>query len=164
MSGPALDRLPQPFTFLPAAELADESLNLVLHECQPAEASVWQVPAYIFHIQLRATGEIIGRVSLRIASEDQLKYSGHVGYQIDSDYRGNHYAERAARLVLSIARRHGFSEVWITCNPDNPASQRTIERLGATFIETVDVPDDYPMPAGAIRQKRRYRLRLDPLP
>lgn len=153
-----------PFEFLPTVELKDTLLELVLEECQSAEESVWRVPAYIFGVQLRESGKIIGRVSLRIGSEKQLKYSGHIGYQIDADHRGNHFAERAARLVLPIARRHGFSEVWITCNPDNPASQRTIERLGATFIETVDVPDDYPMPLGAIRQKRRYCLRLDPLP
>lgn len=152
------------FTFLPAIDLKDSLLELVLLECQSAEASVWRVPAYIFHIQLRATAEIIGRLSLRIGTEEQLKYSGHIGYEIDPAHRGNHFAERAARLVLPIARRHGLVEILITCNPDNPASQRTIERLGATYIETVDVPDDYPMPAGAIRQKRRCRFKLDPLP
>ena len=157
------DISPEPFVFLPAIDLKDSLLELVLDECQPAGQSVWGVPAYIFRIQLRATGQIIGRVSLRIGSEEQLRYSGHIGYQIDPDHRGNHYAERAARLVLPIARRHGLSEVWITCNPDNPASQRTIERLGATYIETVDVPDDYPM-ADGIRQKRRYCLKLDPSP
>ena len=155
---------PEQFEFLPAVELKDSLLELVLDECQPAEKSVWQVPAYIFSVQLRATGKIIGRVSLRIGSEEQLKYSGHIGYQIDPDYRGHHYSERAARLVLPIARRHGLNEVWITCNPDNPASQQTIERLGAKYIETVDVPEDYPMSPGAMRQKRRYCLKLDPSP
>lgn len=155
---------PEPFKFLPAVELEDSLLELVLLECQSAEESVWRVPAYIFHIQLRATAEIIGRVSLRIGTEEQLKYSGHIGYEIDPAHRGNHFAERAARLVMPIARRHGLSEIWITCNPDNFASQRTIERLGATYVETVDVPDDYPMPAGAIRQKWRCRFKLDPLP
>lgn len=154
---------PEPFKFLAPIDLKDSMLELVLHECQPAEESVWGVPAYIFHIRLCATGQIIGRVSLRIATEEELKYSGHIGYQIDPDHRGNHYAERASRLVLPIARRHGLNEVWITCNPDNPASQRTIERLGATYIETVDVPEDYPMSPGSIRQKRRYCLKLDPL-
>ena len=163
MSQPASGRTQESFAFLPTVNLKDELLELVLLECQSAEESVWKVPAYIFHIQLRTTAEIIGRVSLRIGTEEQLKYSGHIGYEIDLAHRGNHFAERAARLVLPIARRHGLVEIWITCNPDNPASQRTIERLGATYIETVHVPDDYPMPAGAIRQKRRYRLKLDPL-
>ncbi len=164
MSQPASGRTQESFAFLPTVNLKDELLELVLLECQSAEESVWGVPAYIFGIQLRTTGQIIGRVSLRIGSEEQLRYSGHIGYQIDSAHRGHHYAERAARLVLSIARRHGLREVWITCNPDNPASQRTIERLGATYIETVDVPEDYPMAPGAMRQKRRYSLKLDPSP
>lgn len=164
MSRPASDRVRESFAFLPTIDLKDDLLELVLVECQSAEESVWRVPAYIFQIQLRATSENMGRVSLRIGSEEQMKYSGHIGYQIDPDHRGHHYAERAARLVLPIARRHGLGEVWITCNPDNPASQRTIERLGATYIETVDVPEDYPMSPGSIRQKRRYCLKLDPSP
>jgi tagatose 1,6-diphosphate aldolase len=75
-------------------------------------------------------------------------------------FRGHHYAERATRLLLPLARAHGMSELWITCSPNNPASRRTIERLGAGYVETVDVPTTYPLPDGEIRQKRRYRLEL----
>jgi tagatose 1,6-diphosphate aldolase len=50
--------------------------------------------------------------------------------------------------------------LWITCNPDNTASRRTLDRLGAEFVEIVSVPDDYPLIAGTLRQKCRYRLEI----
>jgi RimJ/RimL family protein N-acetyltransferase len=48
--------------------------------------------------------------------------------------------------------------VWITCHPGNTPSIRTIEALGATYVETVDLPPGHPARLAGERQKRRYRL------
>ena len=77
---------------------------------------------------------------------------------MDEPHRGHHVAERACRLVLPFATACGLSPVWITCGPDNPASARTLQRLGAELVEIVDVPADYPLPPGADRRKCRFRL------
>jgi len=89
-----------------------------------------------------------------------VQYIGHIGYAVQEAFRGRHFAERAVRLVLPLAAEHGINPIWITCGPDNAASRRTIERLGAAYVETVDVPDDYPLNPGMIRKKCRFRLDL----
>ncbi|MGE5611779.1 MAG: GNAT family N-acetyltransferase, partial [Bacillota bacterium] len=102
----------------------------------------------------------MGHVSFRIGDHWNIKYAGQIGYVVEEAFRGHRYAERSSRLLLPFVRRHGLEEIWITCGPDNLASRRTLEGLGAELVEIVDVPPEYPMPEGAIRQKCRYRLRL----
>jgi RimJ/RimL family protein N-acetyltransferase len=104
---------------------------------------------------------IAGSISLRIGHNLNLdRYLGHVGYHVLPPARGHHFAERAARLLLPIARAHGHRHLWITCNPDNLASRRTCQRLGAHFIDTVPIPKDNPLHSQGDRQKSRYRLDL----
>ncbi len=148
------------FQFLDPGVLHDGELELVLTECQQADSSIWGVPAYIFHICRQPPGEKMGHISFRIGDRWNMKYAGEIGYVIDERFRGNHYAERSCRLLLPFVRQHGLVKLWITCGPDNLASRRTLERLGAELVEVVDVPAQYPMPEGTIRKKCRYRLRL----
>jgi tagatose 1,6-diphosphate aldolase len=63
-------------------------------------------------------------------------------------------------MIIPVARRHGMQHLWITCQPDNLASCRTLERLGAECVGVVEVPADYPLDAGAVRQKMCFRLQL----
>ena len=108
-------------------------------------------PGYYFWLPLcgRSTRPIVpfaGTLSLRIGHDaDLLRHWGHVGYGVFPPARGWRYAERGVRLVMPLAKRHGLRELWITTNPDNLASRRTCERLGATLAETVDVPADHPL-------------------
>jgi predicted acetyltransferase len=140
---------------------SDRDLTLVLTECRQAADSIFDVPYYTFELRHADSGDCMGRIRLRIGwNEQTIRYAGQVGYAVEPRFRGHHYAERACRLILPLAGRHGRSELWITCQPDNLASRRTLERLGAELVEIVSVPDSYPLDAGAIRQKACYRLRL----
>jgi predicted acetyltransferase len=123
------------------------------------------VPQYIFWMRLRREfhppAPMAGTLGLRIGTSDDLRlYLGNVGYNVYPVSRGNHYAERAVRLVLPLAQRHGMRELWITCNPDNIASRKTCERLGAEMIDVVTVPSDHLLYQRGDREKCRYRLVL----
>jgi len=123
------------------------------------------VPSYRFWVRHRgvdhADRPIAGAVSLRISdSFDTVEYFGHIGYHIFPASRGKHLAERATRLLLPFVRQHGKTHVWITCDPGNIASQRTLERLDAEFVETVNVPVEHPLFERS-QQKSRFLLRLD---
>ena len=83
-----------------------------------------------------------GSDSASVSTHAIERYAGHLGLRGVPAFRGNRLAERSCRLILPLARRHGFHELWITCNPDNWPSRRTCERLGAELIDTVDVPRD----------------------
>lgn len=127
-----------------------------------------QSPSYHFWMKIDDAGPavkgrlaIAGGISLRIGDNSDLRlYVGHIGYNVYPPHRGHHYAERATRLVLPLARRHGMRELWITTNPDNTASRRSCERLGATLVETVDLPPWHDLYARGERRKCRYRLVL----
>jgi len=72
--------------------------------------------------------------------------------------RGHRYAARAVRLLLPLARRLGLDPLWITCDPENAASRRTLELAGAELVETVDVPPDCVIFQSGHPRKCRYRL------
>lgn len=149
------------FSFLDPGALRDGELTAVLAARNPADPAKGWVPAYVFDLHVDGVDGPVGRVGLRIGSNSTLElYAGHIGYGIAPEWRGHHYAERGVRLILPLARRHGFSTLWITCNPDNWPSRRTCERLGAEFVETVTIPPEHEMALKGEREKCRYRLTL----
>ncbi len=135
--------------------------------CDPNQDKAGVVAAYRLWMRLLPTGDgeptlpFAGRVTLRIGHGKTLeRYLGHVGYEVFPSCRGRRLAERAVRLVLPLARAHGVKPLWITCDPDNAASRRTCERLGAQLVGTVDVPRRHPLRRYGHVRKCRYRLEL----
>jgi predicted acetyltransferase len=150
-----------PFQFIEPGQLIDGHLELVLVEKKPGDPAKDIVPAYAF--EMRHTGHIqsVGNIELRIGHTFRLdQFGGQIGFSVDPGYRGHHYASRSVRMLLPLARRHGLQTIWITCNPENIASRRTCERLGAKFVEIVDLPPDHEMYQRGDRQKARYRLEI----
>jgi predicted acetyltransferase len=149
------------FQFLDPGELHDDDITLQLAATQPADPAKGWVPYYVFHILSVDTGCRAGEIHLRVGDTEHMHlYGGHVAYGVRPEYRGRHFAARALRLVMPLARRHGLAELWITCNPENAASRRTCELAGADFIEIVDLPPHVDMYREGERQKCRYRLDL----
>ena len=87
----------------------------------------------------------MGNCSLRVGYNDNLYYGGHIGYGVDEEYRGHHYAAKACRLLFSLARKHGMEYLYITCDPDNLPSRRTLEYLQGTLVEIAQLPEDNEM-------------------
>ncbi|MBN1978440.1 MAG: GNAT family N-acetyltransferase [Anaerolineae bacterium] len=149
------------FEFHEPGELIDGDLQLILEETRPADPAKGFVPEYRFKMVPVGQEEKIGGINLRIGDNERLaKYSGHIGYGVEPEHRGHRYAARSVRLLLPLARQHGMETLWITCNPENIASRRTCELVGAEFIEIVDVPEDTDIYQRGERQKCRYRLDL----
>jgi tagatose 1,6-diphosphate aldolase len=147
------------FRFLDPGLLRDGELELRLRDVCPSIAS--RVPTYRFEMRRHPGALKMGRVEFRVGANEEIQlYSGNLGYRVDESYRGHHYAERSCRLLREFARRHGFTELWITCDPDNPASRRTCELLEAEFVDTVPVPESHPYFRAGSRAKCRYCWRL----
>lgn len=133
---------------------------------QDGDAAVGRLPAYHFWMLLDPPAgdppiRIAGGMGLRIGTSPEIElYSGNIGYHVYPAARGRHLSERACRLVLPLARRHGIERLWITCNPDNVASRRTCERLGATLVETVTIPKEHAFRARGETQKCRFLVEL----
>lgn len=169
-----------PFVFYRLESPSDGELTLALDRTMPAIPGRGYAPSYAFSMRTTVGGISVGRLSLRVGyvegisrgnplwhklckpppSNENIRYGGHIGYEVFPAYRGHRYALKACRLVLPLARRHGISPLIITCNPDNMASRRTIELLGATLLETVALPSHNEMYALGERVKCIYTLPL----
>jgi predicted acetyltransferase len=162
----AVCRHPMSLTQSPA--LADTSRQQILDflkACpegrQEARTSTGLAPAYHFWMHVKDNPEfpIAGGINVRIGNQfDLVMYHGQIGYHVYPAMRGRHYAERASRLLLPLAHRHGINPLWITCNPDNFASRRTCERLGGKLVEIVPVPAENPLFLRGETEKCRYRI------
>ena len=138
--------------------LVDDDLELVLERFVPADPTMDRVPVYHFRMQHLASGQKIGGIVLRVGSTPHLvRYAGQLGYGVEPEFRGHHYAARACVLLLPLARLHGLDPVWITCDPTNLASRRSCELAGAVLDGIVDVPRDTDMYREGERQKCLYR-------
>ncbi|MGI6608511.1 MAG: GNAT family N-acetyltransferase [Erysipelotrichaceae bacterium] len=112
-----------------------------------------------YFIYLKETDEYIGYCDLRLDHSPELYYYGNIGYRIEPHFRGNHYARRAALLLIDLARDFAMDKLIITCNPENEASRKTIEALNAIYIETVRVPLWHPL-FPKERKKMIYQIDL----
>ncbi len=106
-----------------------------------------------------ATGVSVGRINLRLSNSHLVQqYAGHIGYAVAEPFRGRRLAARAVAMLKPLARRHGLSPLWITCNPENAASRRTCEIAGGVLVNTVDVLQDSVLYQGGARRKCRFRF------
>ena len=90
-------------------------------------------PYYIF--LMKVNNEIVGRMTLREGSCEERYY--------EPEFRGHYYAYQGVQLIKTIALKLGFKELIITCSPNNLASKKTILKLQAQYLETVEIPKKY---------------------
>lgn len=134
--------------------------DLELRLANYSEHPFHRVPTYFFRMTSELSGAELGTINLRVGSTQHLEqYAGHIGYGVNPTYRGHHYAARSVGLLLPLARRLGIDPLWITCDPENAASRRSMEIAGAEFVEIVDVPEECGIRRyGGKLRKCRYRL------
>lgn len=149
------------FIFIDPGHLHDGNLTLILQKTVPGIKEKAWLPTYHFGLFVSRGEAAVGNIDLRVGyTKDIVMYGGNLAYGVFQEARGNKFAERGCRLLFPLARHHGMTEVWITCNPDNWPSRKTCERLGAELIETVQLPEHNDMYQRGEREKCRYRVLL----
>ena len=118
------------------------------------------LPFYWWDIILKTEHIAIGKISLRLGENRHSYYNGNIGYEIDKEYQGRHYALLACEMVLPIAKAHGMDKLYLTCDYDNVPSYKTIERLGGTLIEEIEPPTDYIHYYEGIPKHKIYELKI----
>jgi len=137
--------------------LRDEILSLDL--LQFASHPVHKVPTYFFRMTHTASGDEVGRINLRAAVDQHIRFhAGHVGYEVHPDSRGHRYASRALILLKPLARQFGIDPLSITCDPENIASRRSCEIAGATLVDVLDLPEDCVIHRNGHPRKCLYHL------
>jgi predicted acetyltransferase len=144
---------------IPCEPLSFGEVTLRFVRIVPGDDSRGFVPYYHFRI-ITADGVDVGHINFRVGdTEHILLCVGHVGFEIAESFRGRRFAFQACRAIAPFVRSF-YETVTITSDPDNHASVRTIERLGAIFVDEVAVPPHDPHYQSGSRSKKRYRWKL----
>jgi len=138
-------------------DLRDKEIFLKLKRTCEAQPEKRWLSAYYFDICL-LDGKPIGHCDLRIGHNEKTYIGGNIGYGIDEEYRGNHYAAKACKLLFRQAKKHEMNYLIITCVPENIASARTCELAGGKFVEVTDIPEDNEMYEEGKRKVSIYRF------
>jgi predicted acetyltransferase len=102
-------------------------------------------------------GEFCGYIQVRYrpgTDEVSDRVLGHLGYSVVPWRHNRGYATQALTMMLPEARRVGLTKLYAVCKPDNVASHRVLEKVGAVMTEERIFPDYNPEP------RRRYVLAL----
>jgi len=96
-------------------------------------------------------GHIVGRASIRHTLSPPLgMVAGHIGYAVLPEFRNRSYATQILRASVRFAHDElGLDRVLVTCDDDNAASIRVIEKNGGVFADAYQ-------DATLSRPKRRY--------
>jgi predicted acetyltransferase len=91
---------------------------------------------------IEADGRMLGELFLRHRLNTILeKRGGHIGYKVRPSLRNRGVATAALRLGLEKLRVIGAERALITCNKNNLASARVIEKCGGVCIEDAILED-----------------------
>ncbi len=83
---------------------------------------------------LIAKSEVVGVVRIR---HQEVECAGHIGYDISPDYRNRGYGFQILKLALEKTINIGIEEVILTCNTDNTASKKIIEKNNGKLLGNV---------------------------
>lgn len=78
--------------------------------------------------------EIVGVVRIR---HEEVDSAGHIGYDIAPHCRKKGYGFKILNLALEKAKKIGIEEVILTCNVDNTASKKIIEKNKGKLLGTI---------------------------
>jgi RimJ/RimL family protein N-acetyltransferase len=104
-------------------DATEETLRVKLTQTELLAHGQWLVLA----VELRTTGQVIGEVLLKWASDQQ----GELGFAFARDAQGQGYAAEAVTAMLRLGFDDlGFHRITAVCVAENDASSRLLRRLG----------------------------------
>lgn len=110
-----------------------EDITVSLRKYLAAEFNPDCVPVYRFNISDRF-GDEVGNIEFRAGNTQAIaNIDGHVGYSIVGKNRGNNYAYKACKAIMPFIALHKLEILVLTADCGNVASNRIIDKLGATL-------------------------------
>jgi predicted acetyltransferase len=114
------------------------------------------VPSSSFWL-IRSDNVILGVSSLRHKLNKRLRlFGGNIGYKIRPCQRQKGYGTMILELTLAKAKSFGLKRVLVTCDDDNIASSKIIEKNGGVLYDKCDRN-------GPCKLTRRYWIDLQNL-
>ncbi|MDE6210056.1 MAG: GNAT family N-acetyltransferase [Lachnospiraceae bacterium] len=90
----------------------------------------------IWIVELKESGEIIGRAGIEYKEIDTSDYTHELGYMIGKKYQNNGYAKEAVEAVLSYMREYyGIEDIFVEISENNYKSIELAKKMGFEFTE-----------------------------
>lgn len=147
--------------FARRAEYTDGEIDLIPLRVPPADRELGFGRERVWRITEHGKRREIGQLSYRSGESLGVYFYGHIGYHIEPEWQGHHYALKACRLIRQEICRSGKTSVVITCDPDNLPSKKTCLALGCLFECEVDVDPGLRQRFDISARKARYIWRVD---
>lgn len=124
-----------------SAGLHGKSLDEFIEESNNYEIGNLPDPTHVSctTLYLMVDDRIVGALSIRHELNDYLlKHGGHIGYGVRPSERGKGYATQLLEYSKSFMRDRGVERLLLTCDSENTASRRVIEKCGGVFENEVE--------------------------
>lgn len=83
-------------------------------------------------------GQILGTINIRHCLNDfLLKKGGHIGYSVLPSQRQKGYATTMLKEAIEICKKWDIYPILLTCDQENIASRKTIEKCGGKLDDEV---------------------------
>lgn len=93
--------------------------------------------------------DYLGRIAIRHRLTPELcERGGHIGYDVRPSARRRGHASAMLRLALPVARSLGIASALLTCDIQNVASRKVIERNGGVLEDQRGDKFRYWIPTG----------------
>ena len=103
------------------------------------------------YLAIDESGRMVGISDIRLGINEFISdYAGQIGYTVRPSERGKGYATQILKALIKEAKALGMSNILVTCNEDNIASSRVIEKAGG-ILESIIPHPGYP-------NVKRYRF------
>jgi len=107
------------------------SFEELVHWVAKARTDYFSGTSFLWAIINDETAEIIGNISLRSVGQYRNPNAMEIGYWMDQEYSGKGLMTLACKMVVALGFSHfGLDRIQISCNKENLASQRVIEKCG----------------------------------
>ena len=111
-------------------EKYEEWLWLV-KECEKPENTLLGVQTSTYFAVRESDKKVVGCIELRHTLNESLTViGGHIGFSVIPEERRKGYATEMLKQMLAVAKKTGIDKVLLTCDIDNIASCKTLEKCG----------------------------------
>jgi predicted acetyltransferase len=143
--------------FVENTEIIRSDFDAYLQELRQYENGIGLLPGAVpqtTYWLVDDDGQVLGVLHLRHWLTPRLeRFGGHIGFKVRPSQRRQGFATLMLAFGLERARDLGLRRVLLTCDVDNLASIRVIEKNGGVF-------EDQILPNGCEKLVRRYWIEL----
>ena len=106
----------------------------LVHWIARARADYFSGTSFLWAIINDETAEIIGNISLRFVGQYRNPNAMEIGYWMDQEHSGKGFMTLACKMVIVLGFfSFALDRIQISCNKENLASRRVIEKCGFRF-------------------------------